>query len=117
MSSRGMTRSVHTFEFMDPSFVVGSEAVVCVAWVAELRRFMTVAEIDTAFSGYASYRRLPWFTRYVGVWGRKYCARFHRFVRERGGEVVASSKRPDGLRLAVWKTHDKRARVRSLPAR
>ena len=110
-----MGNRVHTYEFADRSFLVGSEAVVCIARVAELRPFMTVSEIDAAFSGYASYRQLPWLMRYVGVWGRKNCARFRRFVRERGGEVVASSERPKGLRLAMWKTHGERAKVRSMP--
>lgn len=112
-----MSKRVHTFAFIDPSFVVGSEPIVCVARVAELRQFITIGEIDAAFSGYASYRRLPWLTRYVGVWGRKNCARFRRFIRQRGGEVIATSERPTALRLAMWKTHGKGAKVRSLPAR
>ncbi|HEX8414650.1 MAG TPA: hypothetical protein VF637_12315 [Sphingomicrobium sp.] len=112
-----MSNRVHTFEFVDPSFVVGSDAVVCVARGAELRRLMSIGEIDAAFSGYASYRRMPWFTRYVGVWGRKNCARFRRFLRERGGEVVSVSERPSRLRLAMWKTHNTRAKVRVLPPR
>ncbi len=106
--------SVRTFEFSDPSFVVGSEAVVCIAREADLRPYLTVAEIDRAFSGYASYRRFPWMTRYVGVWGRKNCARFRRFVRERGGEVVPCSERPSGLHLSMRKTHGERAKVREI---
>ena len=79
-----------------------------------MRLFLTLAEIDEAFSGYASYRQAPWMKRYVGVWGRKNCQRLRRFLRERGAEVVLSRERPRRLRLASYKTNGERKKVRLL---
>ena len=75
---------------------------------------MLVAEIDEAFSGYASYRQVPWMKRYVGVWGRKNCQRLRRFLRERGAEVALQRERPERLRRASYKTHGKRNKTRLL---
>jgi hypothetical protein len=109
-----MTEQLHAYEFPDTAFVVGGNPRVCVAPVRSLRPYMTVKEIDWAFSGYASYRQLPWMTRYVGVWGRKNCQRFRRFLRERGAELVLHRERPPRLRLMSYVTHQERWKVRSL---
>lgn len=66
-----MTAQIPAFEFFDAAFVVGSDPVVCVVPLAKLQAYMTLAELDHAFSGHASYRQAPWMKRYVGVWGRK----------------------------------------------
>lgn len=109
-----MARQVHVYEFAETAFVVGSDPVVCIGPLSMIRLLMSVAEIEEAFGGYASYRRAPWMTRYVGVWGRKNCQRFRRFLRERGAEVVLHRERPERLRLASYKTRRERKKVRLL---
>lgn len=109
-----MTAGVTAYEFVEAAFVVGSDPVVCVVRKSELRPFMSVREIDAAFSGYASYRQTPWMKRYVGVWGRKNCQRFRRFLRERGADLTVLRERPLHLHLTSYMTRGKRAKVRSL---
>ena len=109
-----MAQQVPVYEFSEAAFVVGSDPVVCIVKLSDVRRYMTLAEIDRAFSGYASYRQGPWMRRYVGVWGRKNCQRLRRFLRERGAEVALHRERPDHLRLTSYLTRGKRSRVRSL---
>ena len=109
-----MARPIHLFEFSDAAFVVGSDAMVCIAPLSAVLPFMTLSELDEAFSGYASYRQAPWMMRYVGVWGRKNCQRFRRFLQERGADVVLRRERPKYIRLTSWKTHGKRNKVRLL---
>lgn len=53
-------------------------------------------------------------TRYIGVWGRKNCQRFRRFMRERGAEIRLMHERPHRLRRGVYVTHPRRTKVRSL---
>lgn len=89
-----MVQQIHAYEFPDTAFVVGSDPVVCVVPLFMLVRYMMVAELDDAFSGYASYRQAPWMKRYVGVWGRKNCHRLRRFLRERAANVVIDRERP-----------------------
>jgi hypothetical protein len=105
---------VHVYEFPETAFVVGSDPLVCVAKLGDVRAYMKLAEIDRAFSGYASYRQAPWMKRYVGVWGRKNCRRFRRFLRERGADIALHRKRPDQLRLTSYMTRGKRSKVRLL---
>jgi len=114
VNDRTMARQLPVYEFTETAFIVGSDPVVCIAPLSTMRLYMTVAEIDEAFSGYASYRQAPWMKRYVGVWGRKNCQRLRRFLRERGAEVLLHRERPEGLRLASYKTHRKRKKVRLL---
>jgi hypothetical protein len=109
-----MAQQVHLFEFPETAFVVGSDALVCIAPLSTVLPFMTLAEINEAFSGYASYRQAPWMMRYVGVWGRKNCQRFRRFLRERGADIALHRERPNYLRLTSYVTHGKRNRVRLL---
>ena len=111
-----MSRQIPTYEFIDGAFVVGSDPIVCVVPLAMLDGLMTVAEMDEAFSGHASYRQAPWMRRYVGVWGRKNCQRLRRFLRERGADVVIHRERPPHLGLGNYKTAGTRKRVRSLDA-
>ena len=49
-----------------------------------------------------------------GGLGRKNCQRFRRFLRERGAEVDLYRERPGRLRLAIYKTHGQRTKVRLL---
>lgn len=109
-----MRSQLPVYEFSEAAFVVGSDPLVCVARLSDLRPYMTVAEVDRAFSGYANYRQAPWMRRYVGVWGRKNCQRFRRFLRERGAVVALHRERPDRLRLSSYMTRGKRSKVRSL---
>ena len=109
-----MLRQLTVFEFREGSFVVGSDSVTCIAPLAMLRQLMTLEEINGAFSGYASYLQAPWKARYVGVWGRKNCQRFRRFLRERGAEIVIQRERPPQLRLTSFYTNGTRTKVRSL---
>ena len=109
-----MAGQLPVYEFPETAFVVGSDPVVCIAPLSTMRLYMTVAEIDQAFSGYASYRQAPWMKRYVGVWGRKNCQRLRRFLRERGADVVLHRERPERLSIASYKTHGKRKKVRLL---
>ena len=109
---RAMAKPVYLFEFT--GFVVGDDTVVCIAPLSTVLPFMTLAELEEAFSGYASYRQAPWMMRYVGVWGRKNCQRFRRFLRERGADVSLRRERPNHLRLTSWVTHGKRTKVRLL---
>ena len=102
------------FEFTEPGFVVGSDAVVFLVRLSELRSFISLRELEEAFSGYASYRQTPWLTRYVGVWVRKNSRRLRRFMRERGAEITLIHERPQRLRLGGYVTHQSRAKVRSL---
>jgi hypothetical protein len=111
-----MRNQVHAFEFSDTAFVVGSDPVVCVVPLSMLQGYMTLAELDDAFSGHASYRQAPWMKRYVGVWGRKNCQRLRRFLRERGADVVIHRERPLRLGLASYKTRATRKKVRLLAA-
>ena len=92
-----MAHQIPVYEFSDTAFVVGSDAVVCVVPLSLLGGYMTIAELDNAFSGHASYRQAPWMKRYVGVWGRKNCQRLRRFLRERGADVVIHKERPSRL--------------------
>jgi hypothetical protein len=109
-----MALQVPVYEFSEAAFVAGSDPLVCIAKLSDVRPYMTLAEIDRAFSGYASYRQAPWMRRYVGVWGRKNCQRFRRFLHERGADVALYRERPDHLRLSSYMTRGKRSRVRSL---
>ena len=93
-----MAQQVRVYEFSETAFIVGSDPRVCVAPLSAVLAFMTLAEIDEAFNGHASYRQAPWMKRYVGVWGRKNCQRLRRFLRERGAEVSLHRKRPNRLR-------------------
>ena len=114
VNDEGMAQQVRVYEFPETAFVVGSDPLVCIARLSAVLAFMTLAEIDEAFSGYASYRRAPWMKRYVGVWGRKNCQRLRRFLRERGADVSLHRERPDRLRLTSYKTNGERKKVRSL---
>jgi hypothetical protein len=53
-----MPAQVRVYEFTDTAFVVGSDPIVCVVAAGDLRRYFSVAEINSAFSGFASYRSL-----------------------------------------------------------
>lgn len=112
-----MVHQIPAYEFSDTAFVVGSDQVVCVVPLSMLEDYMTLAELDEAFSGYASYRQAPWMKRYVGVWGRKNCQRLRRFLRERGADVVIHRERPSRLGLASYKTRGTRKKVRTLAVR
>ena len=109
-----MAHRVTAYEFPDPAFVVGSDAVVCIARFSELQPVMSLVEIEEAFSGYASYRQMPWARRYVGVWGRKTCQRLRRFLCERGAEVALVRERPERLRLGIHVTRPSRVKVRCI---
>lgn len=111
-----MVEQIIAYEFSDAAFVVGSDPVVCVAPLSALEAHMTLAELDEAFSGYASYRQAPWMKRYVGVWGRKNCQRLRRFLRERGADIVIYRERPSRLGLASYRTRGARIKVRTLTA-
>ncbi len=102
---------VHMYEFTEQSLAKGSPPLVCIAAVKELRGLVGVSEIDGVFGGHISYRQLPWFTRYVGVWGARNCSRFRRLVRETGGEVIAISERPKGSRVSAWLTKGTRPKL------
>ena len=110
----GMAQQVRVYEFPETAFVVGSDPLVCIAPLSAVLAYITLAEIDEAFSGYASYRQAPWMKRYVGVWGRNNCQRLRRFLRERGAAVSLHRERPDRLRLTSYMTHGERKKVRSL---
>ncbi|MGN6817123.1 MAG: hypothetical protein ACTHJR_00455 [Sphingomonas sp.] len=112
-----MIGQIHAYEFPDTAFVTGSDAIACVVQLSALRDYMTLRELDDAFSGHASYRRAPWMNRYVGVWGRKNCQRLRRFLQERGAEVVLHRERPSRLGLTAYRTRMKREKVRVLPTR
>jgi hypothetical protein len=112
-----MHLQIPAYEFPDTAFVVGSDPIVCVVPLSMLDRHMTLTELDEAFSGHASYRQAPWMKRYVGVWGRKNCQKFRRFLRERGADVVIHGERPSRLGLASYKTSGTRKKVRLLAAR
>lgn len=107
-----MAKPIKLFEFR--GFVVADDTIVCIAPLSTVLPFMTLAELSEAFSGYVSYRQAPWMMRYVGVWGRKNCQRFRRFLRERGADVSLRRERPNYLRLTSWVTHGKRNKVRLL---
>ena len=109
-----MAARIRAYEFTDTVFVVGSDPIVCVVAVSDLRRYLSITELNSAFSGFASYRSLPWLRRYVGVWGKKNCQRLRRFLRERGADVVIAYERPARLRLISYRTQEARRRVRSL---
>lgn len=111
-----MVEQIIAYEFSDTAFVVGSDPVVCVIPFTALKSYMTLGELDDAFSGYASYRQAPWMKRYVGVWGRKNCQRLRRFLRERGADIVIHRERPLRLKLARYKTRRARKKVRNLKA-
>jgi hypothetical protein len=115
--ARSMVQQIDAYEFQDTAFVVGSDPVVCVVPLSMLASYMTLAELDDAFSGHASYRQAPWMKRYAGVWGRKNCQRLRRFLRERGADVVIHRERPSRLVLASYKTSGTRKKVRLLAAR
>lgn len=108
-----MAQPITLFEFPE-SIIVGSDTLMCIAPLSTLLPYMTLAEINEAFSGHASYRQAPWMTRYVGVWGRKNCQRLRRFLRERGAEIILHRNRPDYLRLTSWQTKGERKKVRFL---
>jgi hypothetical protein len=109
-----MVHRITAYEFSDTAFVVGSDAVVCIARLSDVQAIMSLDELDTAISGYASYRQVPWMGRFVGVWGRKNCQRLRRFLRERGAEVELVKERPSRLRLTSYTTKGTRAKVRSV---
>jgi hypothetical protein len=46
-----MSRQLPVYEFPETAFVVGSDPVACIAPLSTMRRYMTLAEIDEAFSG------------------------------------------------------------------
>ncbi len=104
---------VHMYEFTEQRIAQGSPPLVCIAPVKELRHLIGVSEIDREFGGHISYRQLPWFTGYVGVWGARNCSRFRRLVREAGGEVIAKSERPKRSRVSAWLTKGTRPTRRS----
>ena len=109
-----MAAEVTAWEFSETAFIVGSDPIVCIARCSELRSLMSVREIDAAFGGYASYRQTPWMKRWVGVWGRKNCQRFRRFLRERGAKLTLLRERPPNLHLTRYVTRGTRAKLRSL---
>ena len=109
-----MAHRITTYEFAESAYVAGSDPVVCIARLSQLKAVISLQEIDAAFSGYTSYRQAPWMRRFVGVWGRKNCQRLRRFLRERGAEVELLKERPPSLRLSHYMTRGTRAKVRSL---
>lgn len=107
-----MEPAVEIYLFRD-SFSVSRDALVCVADLEAMERFMSVDELERAFSGCAAYHA-P--TRcYIGVWGRRNGSRLRRFLRERGAALVLHRGKPENLERGPWVTHGERARVRSLP--
>ena len=111
-----MPSIVDVHVFRDHHFAPNDgNTVVCIAKLSAVKRFLTVEEIDWAFSGYALYRSWPW-TTYIGVWGTKNASRFRRFLRERGAEVAIHRAAPPKFRLVCWKTYRERRRVRDLSA-
>ena len=109
-----MTPSISLFEFSESAIIVGSDTLVCIAPLSTLITYMTLAEIDEAFSGYVSYRQAPRMKQYAGVWGRRNCQRLRRFLRERGAEVILQRERPAYLRLTSYTTKGERTKVRLL---
>lgn len=109
-----MTKQLHVFQFSDTAFVTGSDPVVCIVPLCDMIPYMKLAELNAAFSGYASYRQAPWMKRYVGVWGRKNCQRLRRFLRERGADIALHRERPQFLKLTSYLTHGERKKIRLL---
>lgn len=107
-----MEPAVEIFLFRD-SFSASRDATVCVADLEAMKRFISVDELERAFSGFTAYHA-P--TRcYVGVWGRRNGSRFRRFLRERGAALVLQRGKPENFERGPWVTHGERARIRSLP--
>lgn len=107
-----MTEPLHVYAFQDG--VDGPH--LCIARRSRLKAYISRREIDHAFSGYAAFMGFP-FRLYLGVWGRKNCKRFRRFLRERGAELIIHRDRPPGASLRLWVTHGHREHIRSLPER
>ena len=109
--NRLMTEAVTAYTFRDPTFAQSGDTIVCVVDAAASARFMSIAEVADAFSGYALYTR-GLLKGYVGVWGRRNCKRLRRFLQERGAEIILHRGRPVNLRLTRWVTRAERKRVR-----
>jgi hypothetical protein len=135
--SEHVSTVVPVYVFRDPHFAPSGDTLVCVAEQRFLERHMSKKEVAHTFSGCATYRQyvgsrlwslvallpflgllprwMPTSQSYVGVWGKRNVARFRRFLRERGAEVVISQGAPPHLRLAYFSTEGRRRRVRELP--
>ena len=109
---RDKAEPVDVYIFRDGLSPAG-DAVVCIARRSALRRYISKAQIDAAFSGYVTYHR-PLWKLYLGVWGSRNAARFRRFLRERGAEVIMHHKPPPLLTRTGSVRHKERARVRKL---
>jgi len=101
------------YSFRDPGFGLDGDTHVCVVEVLALKAFMSENEVDAAFSGHVVYRR-GFLKRYVGVWGRRNAKRLRRFLSERGANIMIKRSKPVGARIAWFKTHSTRERIRTL---
>ena len=107
-----MAAAVQIYLFRD-SFSAARDSMVCVAELEAMERFMSVDELERAFSGFASYHAPAGC--YVGVWGRRNGSRLRRFLRERGAALVLHRGKPENFERGTWATYAERARIRSLP--
>lgn len=104
----------HTYVYRDPAVSYGGDTVVCVVDRTVADEYLGADQVGALFGGYAIYTTMTG-QDFIGVWGRRNAARFRRFLRERGVEVIIRRGRPLGLRLRSSCTHPgSRPSVRAL---
>ena len=108
-----MGEAIELYSFRDDTFGPAGDTHVCIVNIRDLKPYLSKGEVDAAFSGYVIFKS-GFFTRFIGVWGRRNGKRLRRFIVERGATINLNRARPDGIRLASFWTGNERKRVRQL---
>jgi hypothetical protein len=102
---------IDAYIYRDVSLVSSGEAVVCIVDRCAADAYLSQGEVENLFGGCAVYAT-PEGREFVGVWGARNAARFRRYLRERGAQVLIHHRRSFDLRLRATKTTGNRPRVR-----
>ena len=105
-------RLIQVHVFREMLYAPERDAVVCIVLERSITRYISIEELDHAFSGFVKYHKLDG-TQYIGVWGQRNASRLRRFLRERGAQLTIIDSKPQSAKMKSAKTVGKRRRIRS----
>jgi hypothetical protein len=90
------------YQFISPGRLGGGFPKVCVGPVSTVIPLMNQQELMTLFGGYVCYVDATTGANYIGVFGARKAARFHRILSERGAPITLRRGFPSQLRMTSW---------------